>query len=72
MTFEGGALYDQRVDRPRQALVPLAPDYFAIDGLERQRLRFVREDGRVTGVVILNRDGTSRRQAKDVDVPPHP
>jgi hypothetical protein len=70
--FEDGTLYDQRVDRPRQALIPLARDLFAIDGLERQRLRFERENGRVTGVVILSRDGTSRRQPRNAPVPPQP
>ena len=68
--FEGGVLYSQPEDRPKQALLPVAQDLFGIDGREDQRLRFVKEGGRVTALVVLTSDGTSRRLARTPDTPP--
>ena len=62
--FEGGMLYGQYTDRTRQALIPMAPDLFGVDGREDQRLRFVREGGEVTGVEVLNQDGGSRTRPR--------
>jgi retinol-binding protein 3 len=68
--LENGVLYVQNVDRPRQALIPLAPGLVGIEGRDDQRLRFVREDGRVTGVVVLNQNGTSRTRPRTSEVQP--
>lgn len=57
--FEQGILYFQREDRPKQAMLPLAQNYFAVDGLESQRLRFEAD-----GLWIVHDDGREIHEPK--------
>ena len=50
--LEGNTLFYQRDGNPRYRLIPLADDFFALDGLETFRMRFVADDeGRIVKIV---------------------
>jgi hypothetical protein len=50
ITLEGGSLYYQREGRPKMKMIPIADDYFMLDGIDYFRLKFLKEEGRVVAV----------------------
>jgi hypothetical protein len=54
---ERGGLMFQREQREPVPLVPLGPDLFEFSSDPGTRLRFLRKDGRITGLEMFGRDG---------------
>jgi hypothetical protein len=50
ITLEGGSLFYQRQGRPKIKLIPIADDYFMLEGIDYFRLKFVKEGDRVVAV----------------------
>jgi len=50
ITFENGNLFYQRESGTRMKMIPMSENYFRFEEIEYFRLKFVKEDGRVTGV----------------------
>ena len=59
VTLKDGALWYARDGAPKRRLIPLAPDVFAIEGIDRVRLRFEREGAAVAKIVGLYDNGTT-------------
>ncbi len=50
ITLEGGSLFYQREGRPKMKMIPIADDYFMLEGIDYFRLKFLKEGGRVVAV----------------------
>lgn len=50
ITMEEGSLFYQREGRPRMRMVPIADDYFMLEGIDDFRIKFLTEEGRVAAV----------------------
>jgi hypothetical protein len=50
ITLENGSLFYQREERPIMKMIPIAEDYFMLDGIDYFRLKFIKEGGRVVAV----------------------
>jgi len=50
ITLEGGSLFYQRQGRPKIKMIPMADDYFTLEGIDYFRLKFLKEGGRVAAV----------------------
>ena len=50
ITLEDGSLFYQREGRPRMRMVPIADDYFMLEGIDYFRIKFLTEEGRVVAV----------------------
>lgn len=68
ITLEGSDLYYQREGRPRFRLVPAAPDFFLVAGLDSFRLRFERDaSGRIDRLIGLYEDGRQDESRRSGD-----
>jgi len=62
---EGSRLMYEREGRPKTALVPMSKDFFALEGIEYFRVRFMRDDsGKIHGIVGLYDDGREEPNPK--------
>ena len=58
--IEGETLYYVWRERFRLALYPIADNLYRVEGLDDMRFRFLTENGKVTAMERLNRDGSTR------------
>jgi len=65
ITMEGDSLFYQREGQPKRRMTPIAEGYFALDGVENLRLRFLEEGGRVVAVEGRNPAGAADKHLKD-------
>ncbi len=65
ITLEGGSLFYQRQGRPKIKLIPIANDYFMLEGIDYFRLKFLKEGGRVVAVEGYNTAGAVDKHLKD-------
>jgi hypothetical protein len=64
ITFESGELYYQRTGRPKYRLIPLSNDLFMLKEIDYFRLKIIKEDGVVKGVMGMYDDGTTDKNLK--------
>lgn len=50
ITLEGGSLFYQREGRTKMKMIPIAEGYFALDGIEYFRIKFIKEGNQVVAV----------------------
>jgi hypothetical protein len=63
--FEDGALYDQREDRPKYRMIPMAKDLFRFDEIDYFRLKVETDDnGNPTELIGLYDNGRTDRSPK--------
>lgn len=65
ITLEGGSLFYQREGRPRMKMIPIADDYFKLEGIDYFRLKFLTEEGRVVAVEGHDTAGQTDKHLKD-------
>lgn len=65
VTLENGKLFSQREGGEKYALLPIASDLFTSEETPQFRLKIVRENDKVTGVVSLSEDGSSMKEIRD-------
>ncbi len=65
ITLEGGSLFYQRQGRPKIKLIPIADDYFMLEGIDYFRLKFLKERGRVVAVEGYGTAGAVDKHLKD-------
>ena len=65
ITLEGDALFYQREGQAKRKLTPIALDYFAVDGNENFRLRFIKEGDRIVAVEGHNPAGVADKHLKN-------
>lgn len=65
ITLENGALFYQREGRPKMRMIPIADDYFMLEGIDYFRLKFLKEGGRVVAVEGHNPSGAVDKHLKD-------
>jgi len=65
ITLEGGSLFYQREGQPKRRMIPIAEGYFALDGVENLRLRFLNEGGRIVAVEGRNPAGAADKHLRD-------
>ncbi len=65
ITLEGDALFYQREGQAKRKLAPIALDYFAVDGNENFRLRFIKEGDRIVAVEGHNPAGVADKHFKN-------
>lgn len=65
ISLENGDLYYQRQGRPKYRLIPMTTEKFALDGLDRFRLQFVRgSDGSITELIGMYDNGMRDRSPR--------
>jgi hypothetical protein len=64
ISLEGDALFYQREGQAKRKLTPIAGDYFAVDGSENFRLRFIKEGDRIVAVEGHNPAGVADKHLK--------
>jgi hypothetical protein len=62
--FENGELYYQRTGRPKYRLIPLSNYLFMLKEIDYFRLKIIKEDGVVKGVMEMYDDGTTDKNLK--------
>jgi C-terminal processing protease CtpA/Prc len=67
ITLDDVVLLYQRGDRAKYRMTPMSEVLFVIDEVSDRRLKFVVEDGRVTGLVALYNDGERVEYPKEDD-----
>jgi len=65
ITLEGGALFYQREGQARRRMTPIADGYFAVDGNDNFRLRFLKEGDRIVAVEGHNPAGVADKHLKN-------
>ncbi len=50
ITFENGNLYYQREGRPKYKLIPISNDYFALEGMDVFRIKFLTDGNSVSAI----------------------
>ena len=65
ISLEGDALFYQREGQAKRKLTPIAGDYFAVDGSENFRLRFIKEGDRIVAVEGHNPAGVADKHLKN-------
>jgi hypothetical protein len=50
ITLEDGSLFYQREGRPKMKMIPIATDYFMLEGIDFLRLKFLKEGDRIMAV----------------------
>ncbi len=63
--LEGGDLILQYKERSQRRLLPIAADYFIVEGRDDMRLRFVSEGGQVTAMERIYSDGWRGMTGRD-------
>jgi hypothetical protein len=48
--LEGGSLFYQRAGRPKMKMIPIADDYFMLEGTDNFRIKFLKEGDKVVAV----------------------
>ncbi len=64
ITFESGELYYQRKGRPKARMIPLTNDLFMLKEIDYFRIKIIKEDGVVKGVMGMYVDGTTEKNLK--------
>jgi len=64
ITFENGALYYQREDRPKMKMIPINEDTFMFEEIDYFHLQIITKDGEVVGVKGLYDSGRSDENKK--------
>ncbi len=64
ITFENGALYYQREDRPKMKMIPLKEDLFMFEEIDYFRLKIIIEDGKAVAVEGHYDNGRTDRNDK--------
>jgi len=64
ITFENGALYYQRVDRPKMKMIPMGEDLFMFNEIDYFHLQIITKDGKAVGVKGLYDSGRSDENKK--------
>jgi hypothetical protein len=65
ITLEDGSLFYQRQGRPKMKMIPIADDYFMLEGIDYFRLKFLKEGGRVVAVEGYDTSGAVDEHLKD-------
>ncbi|MDD8025614.1 MAG: S41 family peptidase [Acidobacteriota bacterium] len=65
ITLEGGSLFYQRQGQAKRKMIPLAEDYFLLDGNENFRLKFLKEGDRIVAVEGRNPGGAADKHLKN-------
>ncbi len=64
ITFENGELYYQRTGNPKYRMIPLADDLFMFKEIEYFRIKIIKEDGVVKGVMGMYDIGRTDKNLK--------
>ena len=67
ITLDEGALFYQRGDRAKYRMIAMSEVLFVIDEISERRLKFVVDNGSVTGLVALFNDGERVEYPKEDD-----
>ncbi len=65
ITFENDALFYQREGRPKYRMIPLAEDLFMFKEIDYFRLKIIKENGEIKGVMGVYDNGTTDTSLKD-------
>ncbi|MFB0564958.1 MAG: S41 family peptidase [Candidatus Aminicenantaceae bacterium] len=65
ITFESGILYYQREGRPKYKMIPLSEDLFMFKEIDYFRLKIIKENGEIKGVMGVYNNGTTDMSLKD-------
>jgi retinol-binding protein 3 len=65
LIFENGTLFYQRNGTEKSRLIAVNSDDFFIDEIDYLRLKIIKENGKVTGLIRFYNDGTSKQDFKD-------
>jgi len=64
ITFESGELYYQRVGRPKYRMIPMSKDLFMFKEIDYFRMKIIKEDGVVKGIMGMYDDGNTDKNLK--------
>jgi len=64
ITFENGELYYQRTGRPKYRMIPLSNDLFMLKEIGYFRIKIIKEDGVVKGVMGMYDNGRTDKNLK--------
>jgi hypothetical protein len=65
ITYEENVLLYQRGDRAKHRLIPMGETLFLLDDYSDMRMRFLKKNGRGSGLIALYSDGTQREYARE-------
>jgi len=65
ITFEDGSLFYQREGRTKMKMIPISDDYFMFNELDYFRLKFLKENNKVSGVEGYTAEGPTDRHLKE-------
>ncbi|NOR21242.1 MAG: hypothetical protein GQ476_00875 [Candidatus Aminicenantes bacterium] len=65
ITFESGELYYQRTDRPKYRMIPLSNDLFMLKEIDYFRIKIIKEDGVVKGIMGMYDNGRTDKNLKN-------
>ncbi len=57
ISIEKGYLYYKPMNRPKRKLVPIAEDYFLLDGFDYYRIRFLKKNNAIVNLDLVFNDG---------------
>jgi len=64
ITFENGELFYQRIGRPKYRMIPLSSDLFMFKEIDYFRIKIIKEDGVVKGVMGMYDNGVTDKNLK--------
>jgi len=64
ITFENGELYYQRIGRPKYRMIPLSDDLFMFKEIDYFRIKIIKEDGVLKGIMGMYDNGTTDKNLK--------
>jgi hypothetical protein len=64
ITFENGELFYQRIGRPKYRMIPLSNDLFMFKEIDYFRIKIIKEDGVIKGVMGMYDNGTTDKNLK--------
>ena len=65
ITYEENVLLYQRGDRAKHRLIPMGETLFLLDDYSDMRIRFLKKNDQVSGLIALYSDGTRREYARE-------
>ena len=65
ITIENDVLFYQRQGRPKYRMIPLSEDLFMFKEIDYFRLRIIKENGEIKGLMGVYDDGTTDTSLKD-------
>ncbi|MFB0564612.1 MAG: S41 family peptidase [Candidatus Aminicenantaceae bacterium] len=65
VSLDDGFLYYTYKNRPKRKLIPIAEDYFLVEGVDHYRIRFERQDGSITSLTVIFNDGYKITSSKE-------